>query len=180
VVEFPVSAPAASEPFPWRAAALAASAIAAIELVLLVLVGGTLIAKPDSGQARTKATPKAGAAHAKPAAAPKAKPAPAAPTPAAELPRRKVKVMILNGNGRTGAAASASGKVRQRGYRVGVVGNAPRADYPRSIVMFRPGFAGEAIRLARDLGIGAGAVGPLDGMRLRQLAGAHAVVILGG
>jgi hypothetical protein len=146
--------------------------------MLLVLVGGTLIAKPDSSPARAKGAPASASEPAKAAATMAAKPAPATKTPAAELPRRKVEVMILNGNGRTGAAASASANVKGRGYRVGVVGNAPRQDYPRSIVMFRPGFAGEAARLARDLGVGV--VSPLDGMRPRQLAGAHAVVILGG
>ena len=44
--------------------------------------------------------------------------------------------------------------------------------------MYRPGFAAEGRRLARDLGVGV--VGPLDGMRPAQLHGAHAVLILGG
>ena len=40
--------------------------------------------------------------------------------------------------------------------------DAPRHDYARSLVMFRPGFAPEARRLARDLKIRI--VGPLDGL----------------
>ena len=95
----------------------------------------------------------------------------------AELPRRKVKVVVLNGNGRTGAAAAAASRVSHRGYRLGVVGNAPSHDYPRSIVMYRTGFAAEGRRLARDLGVQI--VSPLDGIRPRQLSGAHAVLILG-
>ena len=43
--------------------------------------------------------------------------------------------------------------------------------------MFRPGFAPEAHRLARDLRIKI--VGPLDGLRPAALQGAHAVVVLG-
>jgi hypothetical protein len=96
----------------------------------------------------------------------------------AELPRRKVRVVVLNGNGRQGAAAAAASRVSGRGYKLGVVGNAPRHDYPRSLVMYRPGFEGEGRRLARDLGIPL--VSPLDGMRPAQLHGAHAVYILGG
>ena len=96
----------------------------------------------------------------------------------AELPRRKVRVVVLNGNGRQGAAAAAAARVTGRGYRTGVVGNAPRHDYPRSLVMYRRGFEGEAQRLARDLGVQL--VSPLDGMRPAQLHGAHAVYILGG
>ncbi len=172
MVDFPVSHTATGDPFPWRAAALAAAAIAAVELVLLVLVGGTLIVRPDSGPRRAQA--EAVAQQAAPVAAAK----PTAKTPAAKLLRGKVSVMILNGNGRSGAAASAAAQVKRNGYRIGTVGNAAQQDYPRSIVMYRTGFAGEGARLARDLGITV--VGPLDGMRPRQLAGAHAVVILGG
>ena len=65
----------------------------------------------------------------------------------------------------------------REGYRVGAVGNAPRTDFPRTFVMFRPGFAGEGRRLARDLGVGR--AGPLDGLRVRDLGRAHAVLILG-
>jgi len=53
--------------------------------------------------------------------------------------------MVLNGNGRTGAAAVAASRVQARGYRIGEVTNAPRL-VPRSIVMYRPGFAGEGKR----------------------------------
>ena len=43
--------------------------------------------------------------------------------------------------------------------------------------MYRPGFAGEGRRLARDLRVRL--VGPLDGMRTRELGRAHVVYILG-
>jgi hypothetical protein len=173
VVDFPVSS-AEPQPFPWRSAALVAGAIAAVELLLLLVVGGALIAKPT-------ATPrKANAAAATADVKVMAKPAQArAHRPsAADLPRRKVTLLILNGNGRQGAAADAATRVRHRGYRIGSVGNAARHDYPRSLVMYRRGFEGEGVRLARDLRIKV--VGPLDGIRPRQLHGAHAVVILGG
>jgi hypothetical protein len=68
--------------------------------------------------------------------------------------------------------------VRGHGYRIGVVGNAARMSYPRSLVMYRPGFEGEGKRLGSDLGIRL--VGPLDGMRGAQLHGAQVVLILGG
>ena len=151
--------------------------IAAVELVLLIVVGGALLAKPGTETGR--AAPKAKAKAAAPAAAPRAKPAPvrAAKVVPAELPRRKVRVVVLNGNGRQGAAAAAASRVTGHGYRIGVVGNAPRHDYARSIVMYRRGFEGEGHRLARDLGVKI--IGPLDGMRPAQLHGAHAVFILG-
>jgi hypothetical protein len=95
----------------------------------------------------------------------------------AALPRGRTKVVVLNGNGRTGAASEAADRVRARGYRIGVVGNADRADYTRSLVIYRGRFRGEAERLARDLGIRV--VAPLDGMRPAELHGAHAAVILG-
>jgi hypothetical protein len=84
--------------------------------------------------------------------------------------------MVLNGNGRTGAAAAAASRVRSRGYRIGTVTNAPR-QVSRSIVMYRPGFAGEGRRLGKDIGVRL--VTPLDGMRAGALGGAHVVFILG-
>ena len=87
---------------PWRTATVVVAGIAALELVLLVMIGGALLAKPD--QAARKATP----AKAKAVATTHvAKHAPVKATKAvpAELPRRKVTVLVLNGNGRQGAAA---------------------------------------------------------------------------
>lgn len=160
---------------PWRTATVLAALVAAVELVLLIVLGGALLAKPEPAARRS--APKA-AATATTAAAKKAAPARAAKAVPAELPRGKVRVVVLNGNGRQGAAAAAAARVSGRGYRIGVVGNAPRHDYPRSLVMYRRGFEGEGRRLARDLGVTV--VGPLDGVRPAQLHGAHAVFILGG
>ena len=154
---------------PWRTATVLIAAVAAIELVLLIVIGGALLAKPDPVGRRAAAIA--------PAVTAKKHVEQAARVAPAELPRRKVRVVVLNGNGRQGAAAAAASRVSGRGYRVGTVGNAPRQDYPQSIVMYRRGFEGEGRRLARDLGVKV--VGPLDGMRPGQLHGAHAVFILG-
>jgi hypothetical protein len=158
---------------PWRTATLVVAGIAAIELVLLVMIGGALLAKPEpaGGEAAHAKAPAATHA-ARPAAARAAKAAPA------ELPRRKVTVVVLNGNGRQGAAADAASRVHRKGYRIGLVANAPGHDYVTSLVMYRRGFEGEARRLAHDLGVNV--VSPLDGVRPAQLHGAHAVLILGG
>jgi len=67
--------------------------------------------------------------------------------------------------------------VRGIGYTIGGVGNAPRADFTRSLVMYRPGHEAEGKRLARDLRIKN--VGPLDGIRTRELLGAHVAVVVG-
>jgi hypothetical protein len=160
---------------PWRTATVVAAGIAAVELVLLVMLGGALLAKPEHA-ARAAAPAKATATQ----AAHATKPAPAKPAAAAaaQLPRRKVTVLVLNGNGRQGAAATAASRVSRKGYRIGLVANAPSHDYATSLVMYRPGFKGEANRLARDLGVKV--VSPLDGVRPAQLHGAQAVLILGG
>jgi hypothetical protein len=162
---------------PWRAAALVVAAIAAVELVLLVMVGGALLAKPTTASTSWTAAPAKAAAVKR---ATKPRPAPAKPKTAAvaQLPRRKVTVVVLNGNGRRGAAATAASRVSTRGYRVGLVANAPSHDYATSLVMYRPGFQGEGRRLARDLGVKV--VSPLDGVKPSQLHGAQAVLILGG
>lgn len=159
---------------PWRLAALLLTAVAAVELMLLVVVGGALLAKPES-DARTAVERPAARDGAMTATRPPR--TAAVPAAAAELPRRKVGVLVLNGNGRQGAAGAAAARVSGRGYRIRGVANAPSQDYARSIVMYRPGFEGEGRRLAADLGIRV--VGPLDGMRPRELHGAHTVLILG-
>jgi LytR cell envelope-related transcriptional attenuator len=159
---------------PWRNAALAAALVAVVELVLLVVIGGALLAKPDSRSSSHPATRAKADTGATPAAAQKPHPAPAV---AAKLPRGKVSVLVLNGNGRQGAAAAQASRVSAKGYRIGGVANASSEDYTRSLVMYRPGFEGEGKRLARDLGINI--VGPLDGMRPSQLKGANTVVVVG-
>jgi hypothetical protein len=163
---------------PWQRATVLLALVAAFELVLLIVAGGALLVKP--GAAHHRAAAKAHVTATAPAKATthgstKAK---ATKPVMAELPRRKVKLVVLNGNGHDGAAANAAAQVRHRGYRVGTVANAPSHDYPRTIVMYRRGFEGEGRRLARDLGVQV--VSPLDGMKPAQLHGAQAVLILGG
>lgn len=155
---------------PWRTATLIAVAVAAIELVLLVIVGGTLFAR----HATTHAT-LARLHAARPAVAHRHVTVRKHTT--VHLARHQVGVLVLNGNGRHGSASSAAARVRSHGYPVRAVGNAQRMDYTRSIVMYRPGFEAEGRRLGRDLGIAI--VGPLDGLRAPQLHGARAVLVVG-
>jgi len=162
---------------PWQRATLLLALVAAFELVLLVVAGGALLAKPAASHRAPAKTPQVAAVAAKPAPR-HAKPAAPVKHAAAQLPRRQVKLVVLNGNGRQGAAADAAARVEHRGYRIGLVANAPHHDYPQTIVMYRRGFEGEGRRLARDLGVHV--VSPLDGMRPAQLHGAQAVLILGG
>ena len=152
---------------PWRRAAVAAALVATFELVLLLvaavaLFGGSVVHHAQRTVLKHE-----------PAVVKTQPPAPATPT----LTRTQTSVLVLNGNGRAGAASAAAATLRARGYRIGSVGNAPRTDYPTTLVMYRPGFRPEAVRLAHDLHLRV--VGPLDGMRPRDLMGAHVVVILG-
>jgi len=157
---------------PWRTATIVASLIAAIELIALMAVGAALLAKPLSHAVEHQAQARAFAP------APKAKPKPASPTAVAPtLSRSQTSVLVLNGNGRTGAASSTAARLQRRGYRISGTGNAPRGDYATSVVMFRAGYRGEALRVARDLHLKV--VGPLDGLRPKQLLGGHVAVVLG-
>ena len=160
---------------PWRTATLVASAIAAAELLLLVLVGISLIGKPLSQKAEQAAAAKL----AVPLPKKTTQDSPIKFTVAKKptLARGATRITILNGNGRTGAAASQAAIVRMKGYPVAAVGNAPRADYTRTMVMYRGRFRPEAVRLAKDLGIKI--VTPLDGLSVGALEGAHAAVIIG-
>ena len=157
---------------PWRAAALVAAAVATIELLLLVTIGLAFAAKPFADDAE-QAVKTRGAAKTSGAAALPGSPEPASPT----LSRGETSVLVLNGNGLQGAAAVAAERVRVKGYLIAGTANAPRTDFRRSLVMYRPGYRGEAERLAKDL---RGArVGPLDGLRAADLQGAHVALIVG-
>jgi hypothetical protein len=158
---------------PWRTATLVASAVAVIELVILVVAGVALLGKPVAERVKAAATKAAIAPPPRPVAPPPAK----EPTAAPRLTRRETSVLVLNGNGRTGAAGEAALRIRGIGYVVGGVGNAPRSDYAKTVVMYRPGYRAEGARLGRDLRIRI--VGPLDGLKVRQLMGAHLAVVLG-
>ena len=151
---------------PWRTIAVVVGGVATLELLILVIVGIALVAKPMAHRAITNA--------AKAPVATKPKPEPMLPL----LPRRLTSVTILNGNGVSGAAALEASRVRARGYKIGVVGNAPRGSFGQSVVMYRAGRIREARRLARDVGIAI--VSPLDGLRKRDLHGAKLAVVVGG
>lgn len=154
----------------WRLTALAAAALAALELVLLVILGVVAFGIPFAEHQRAQA----GAALERgPAAGPEDG---RGDTTVAVRPRSETSVVVLNGNGIAGAAHQAAEKVRAREYVVGNVGNAT-APSPRSVVMYRAGYAEEGARLARDLRVRI--VRPLDGLRPSQLMGSHLVLILG-
>lgn len=97
--------------------------------------------------------------------------------PAAPLrPRARVPVLVLNGNGIAGAAGAEVSRLHGRGYRRTDAANAT-IGYATSLVLFRPGWAGEAKRLAHDAGIRT--VAPLDGSLPSIDSGYRVIVILG-
>lgn len=158
---------------PWRRATILATLIAAVELVALCIAGFALLAKPLTHALGTQAQAHA-FAPAKHEAAPVATHAAVA---VAKLTRFQTHVFVMNGNGRAGAASEAASTLGNHGYSVSGTGNAPRDDYATTVVMFKPGFRGEAVRLARDLHLKV--VGPLDGLQPKQLLGAQLAVVLG-
>ncbi len=161
---------------PWKRATVVASVIAALELAALLVVAAFLVAKPLShaiqhhAAASVAATPPAKqlvqAIHRMNAPAGRAR------------PRGKVKIMVFNGNGLSGAAGTAAGRLQNLGYKVAGTANAGHQNYATSVVMYRPGFRAEGLRLARDLGIKV--VGPLDGIHTGALDGGQLAVIVGG
>jgi hypothetical protein len=156
---------------PWRTATLVASAVAAVELLVLVILGVALLAKPVSDHVRQAAEAKV--------FAPVAKPKPPVTTPVGKpkLTRAETSVIVLNGNGRAGAAAESAEAIRRFGYTIGTVGNAPRTDFTRTLVMYRKGYRAEGVRLAADLKLKI--VGPLDGLKPADMLGAHVALVVG-
>ena len=168
---------------PWRTAAIVAAAVAAVELFILLLVGVVFGAKLLTDQAEkaivTATTGAKTAATPPPVTETEAKKATKTKsTPVAELPRKRTSIIVLNGNGLPGAAAVSADRLQRFHYIIAATGNAPRTDFRRSLVMYRKGYEGEAIRLAHDLHIRR--VTPLDGLKLRDLQGAHLALIIGG
>jgi LytR cell envelope-related transcriptional attenuator len=161
---------------PWRRATLVASAIAAVELVGLVLCLLVIVAKPLAHAVQRHAR-KATASTPLPAhvrneikhqATPPAKPL---------IARHQTKVLVLNGNGRNGAAHAEASRLHALGYQIAGAADAKRHDYATSVVMYKTGFRTEGVRLAHDLHVPV--VGPLDGIRPAALAGGQLAVIIG-
>ena len=152
----------------WRKATIAVTVFAAVELVAIAGLGVALLGNPLAKRLKAEAAA---------AAAPRVRAGPRALPTKTTLARSQTSVIVLNANGRAGAASSAAARLSARGYLIASTGNAPERS-PHTFVMFRRGYAGEGKRLARDLGLRF--VTPLDGMRTSELMGAHLVLIIGG
>jgi LytR cell envelope-related transcriptional attenuator len=148
----------------WRTRALVLAAVAAIELVVLIVIAAIVIGRMAVGGVETAAR-----AHVLEPVKPK-------PAPRAMLTRSETSVVVLNGNGVSGAAGETAAKVKSLEYVVSAVGNAPRTNF-KTMVMYRGKHRREAQRLAKELRVKL--VGPLDGLRARDLMGAHLAVIVG-
>jgi hypothetical protein len=147
-----------SRSFPWRTAGLAAGLLLAA--ALLAAAGLALVHRQASTH---PAATRSGVPNAK--------------TPAIPLrPRSRVSVLVLNGDGITGAAGTEAQKLLSAGYRHAVPTDALQP-FATSLVLFRRGWEREAHRLARETGIRT--VTPLDGSLAPSYGGYQLVVILG-
>jgi hypothetical protein len=161
---------------PWRRTAILASTVAAAELLVLLVIGVIVLARPfaHSLTHNSRATARTLPAPTRQVESHHIVRAPIVP----RVTRSHTRVLVLNGNGQSGAAGSEAATLRLHGYRISATGNAKRMDYATSLVMYRPGYAFAARRLAHDVGIRL--VGPLDGLRTRDLRGSQLVVVVGG
>lgn len=150
---------------PWRTAAMVASGVAAVELLALIVTATVLLGHSVTSHSAAAARPSSTHGATKKLAA---RPV---------LPRTRTRVIVLNGNGQAGAAASEAAAIHSRGYKISAVGNAPRSTQGPTLVMYRPGFAAEGRRLARDTGISI--VTALDGLKPSSLHRAQLVIVLG-
>ena len=153
----------------WRTATIVVSALAALELAVLVAIGVTVLGKSVAHRVQGAALAKAADVQPVTKPGPPGKPS---------LTRGDTDVMVLNGGGVTGAAGIAADRLRARGYRITTVGNARRQSRAtRTLVMYRPGYRAEGARLAKD--VHTSIVAPLDGMRPAALMGAQVVLVVG-
>jgi LytR cell envelope-related transcriptional attenuator len=153
----------------WRTATIVVSAVAALELALLLGIGVTVLGKSVAHRVQGAALAKAAGVQPVTRPGPPGKP---------KLTRNDTDVLVLNGGGVTGAAGIAADNLRARGYQVTSVGNARKqSSATRTLVMYKPGYRAEAARLARDMHTRI--VAPLDGMRSAALMGAQVVLVVG-
>jgi LytR cell envelope-related transcriptional attenuator len=145
--------------FSWRGLALAALLI--LVVVLAVLAGMALLHRLGG----TRPVPGTGHGSKGPVSVP-------------VRPRSRVSVLVLNGNGVNGAAGTEATHLVARGYAHAIPTDAQNHGYARSVVLYRPGWQGEAERLARDAKIAA--IAPLDGRVAPAYARDQLIVILGG
>ena len=146
----------------WRTATIVVSALAALELALLVAIGVTVLGKSVAHRVQGAALAKA-----------------AGVQPVHEAGRRPgsrgSRAATRTSSCSTAAASRArpgiaADSLRARGYRITSVGNAKKqSSSTRTLVMYRPGYRAEAARLARD--VHTSIVAPLDGMRPRRAHG---------
>jgi hypothetical protein len=139
-------------------------------------LGLVIIAKP-LGHAVQRHAQKAAASTPLPAHVRKEITRQAAPPPKPAITRNQTKVLVLNGNGRNGAAHAEAERLHALGYQIAGAADAKRHDYATSVVMYKTGFRTEGVRLAHDLHVPV--VGPLDGIRPAALAGGQLAVIIG-
>jgi hypothetical protein len=151
-------------PFPWRAAAFAAGAVALAELTALLALAGAHLFHVHHAAASRPATTTPAGGH--------------APTTVVRplRSRSRVSVLVLNGNGVSGAAGTEATQLLARGYRHAVPSDAPTT-YAQSVALYRPGWQREAQRLAHDVGIRAAT--PLDVRLPGSERGYQVVLILG-
>lgn len=151
----------------WRKATIAVTVFAALEFVALAGLGMALIGNPLASHFKAEAAA---------AAEPRVRTTPEKLPTKTTLARDQTSVIVLNANGRAGAASAEADKITARGYIVASTGNAPERS-ARTLVMYRRGYAAEGLRLAHDLHVRF--VTALDGMRTSQLMGAHLVLLVG-
>jgi hypothetical protein len=150
-------------PFPWRAAALVTGVVALAELTALIGLASVRLFHVH----HTAASPASATGSAHGAVKPIVHPL---------RPRSGVSVLVLNGNGISGAAGAEATRLLAHGYRQALAADAP-GTYAQSVVLFRPGWQREAERLARDVGIRA--VTALDVTLPRSDRGDQVILILG-
>jgi hypothetical protein len=153
----------------WRKLTIVLGAIAAVEAIVVLVLAIILIAPTISHHLKSSAE--------RDAVLPEGATGPHTPAGRAKLSPAETPVIVLNGNGRSGAAAAGASTVRRLGYKIALVGDAPRMDYPVSLVMYRPGLRPEALKFAKRMDVRT--VGPLDGIRLSKLGRAKLVLIVG-
>jgi LytR cell envelope-related transcriptional attenuator len=144
-------------PFSWRVAVLAACAIAFVTLVALV---GMRLVRDHRAATGVAAVGRAAKGQIVPLRS-----------------RAQVSVLVLNGNGTSGAAGAAATRLLGRGYRSATATNAPVDSYATSLVLYRRGWEPEARRLARDVHVRV--VAALDGILPAGSARDQLVLILG-
>jgi LytR cell envelope-related transcriptional attenuator len=154
----------------------------AVALIVVVVVIAVILLRHNGGGSRPSLAPIATTSTTSPVSTTPSTTV-ATTVAATTVAPAQVKVVVLNGTTKAGAAGFFKTKLASKGYNVVLATDATASNILDSAVYYQPGYEAEAMTVAADLGIPASAVTalvPTDPVPAAAAASANVIVVVGG